>query len=105
MARGHLSTAVVMLLEEFKKEFHGMTEIDLIDDKENLRRIFWFKTIKPLCERAVRYAEKSRVALHAMKTIENSAPLEKYINLTESAAQRALDEQRKSVEFLDEFKN
>ena len=82
-----------------------MTEIDLIDDKENLRRIFWFKTIKPLCERAVRYAEKSRVALHAMKTIENSAPLEKYINLTESAAQRALDEQRKSVEFLDEFKN
>lgn len=103
MARGHLSTVAVMLLEDFKHKYPGVREIDLVDDKESLRQIFWFKTIKRACETAVRHTDKSRLALHAMKTLENFVPLEQYIDITETAAKKALKEQKMSVEFLGEF--
>ncbi|MFA5127732.1 MAG: hypothetical protein WC457_01880 [Patescibacteria group bacterium] len=105
MARGHLSTVVVMLLEDFKQKYPGIREIDLVEDKESLRQIFWFKTIKRACETAVHFTNKSRLALHTMKTLENFAPLERYIDITEAAAQKALKEQKMSVEFLGEFKD
>ena len=103
MRRGHLSTVVVMLINDWIKEYPEQKEIDLQADLEKLQRIFWFKTIERACQTVLDYTQKSRRALRSMAIVENFEPLERYIVLNENAANKALAEQKKSVEFLQEF--
>ncbi len=103
MERGHLSTVVVMLLKDWKIKYPEQKEIDLVSDLKKLQELFWFKTIKTACELAVSYTDKSRIALNKLHFLENPAPLEHFINIAEKVAQKALDEQQKSIDFLKEF--
>jgi len=104
MKRGHLSTVVVMLIQDFKEKYPDQEEIDLKEDKQKLQQIFWFKTIRRACQTAINYTEKSRQALQTITILEKPAPLEHFITITEDTAQKALDEQKKSADFLQEFK-
>lgn len=103
MHRGHLSTVVVMLLEDWAKEYPDRPKIDLVKDKIELQKIFWFKTIKRAGETALQFSKRSREALGRVQIFEDMTPLEHYIKLTENAAQQALDEQKKSLDFLKNF--
>ena len=103
MQRGHLSTVVAMLLDDWIKEYPDQKEIDLGVDLEKLQRLFWFKTIKRACQVVLDFTAKSRQALKSMATIENFEPLERYIVLNENTAKKALAEQQKSIDFLREF--
>jgi hypothetical protein len=78
-------------------------KIDLQADLEKLQRIFWFKTIKRAWQAVLGYTDKSRQALQSMTIVEDFAPLERYIILNENTAKKALAEQKKSVEFLQEI--
>ncbi len=97
MKRGHLSTVVVMLL---KDSGWSKKEIDLETDLLELKKVFWFKTIAKIAQTAINYTEKSRECLRSMTVLENFAPLERFINLTEGVAKKALKEQKESVDFL-----
>ncbi len=103
MQRGHLSTVVVILLQDWKEKYPDKNEIDLKEDSEELKKIFWFKTIKKACEKAVIHTKQSREALDSMTILEDSSPLEHFINIAEDAARKALDEQKNSMKFLEEF--
>ena len=100
LKRGHLSTAIVMLLEDLDP---NQMQIDLINDLEKLKRMFWFKTVIKASKKAIYHTEKAREALKNISIIENFAPLEHYIDITENVAKRALEEQNKSVDFLNNF--
>lgn len=104
MGRGHLSTVVVILLQDWLKKYPGKFTIDLKRDKEKLQQIFWFKTIKSACQTAIDYTEKSKQALQALTILENSAPLERLITITEDVAKQALEQQKDSVDFLQTYK-
>ncbi len=103
MQRGHLSTVVMMLLEDWRQDYPGIKKIDLQADLEKLQRLFWFKTIKRASQTVLDYTGKSRHALRSLKIIENFEPLERYTVLNENVAKKALAEQEMSIEFLKEF--
>jgi len=105
MERGHLSTVVVMLLKDWKIKYPEQKEIDLVSDLKKLQELFWFKTIKTACELAVNYTAKSREALVKLHFLENPTPLAHFIDIAENVAKTALDEQQKSLDFLDRWTN
>lgn len=73
MQRGHLSTVVVLLLKEWIKKYPKKKEIDLIKDKEELQKLFWFETIEKACNTAISHTKKSRNALHQIKILKATA--------------------------------
>lgn len=102
LRRGHISTVVAMLLKDFacpKKE------IDLNSDLLELKKVFWFKTIIKAAQITITHTEKSRQALKSIVIIEDAAPLERLINITENVAKKAIKEQKDSVKFLQSYKN
>lgn len=101
MKRGHLSTAVVMLLKELN---WPKKEIDLETDLMELKKVFWFKTIEKIAQIAINHTEKSREHLRSMMVLENSAMLERFIDLMEGVAKKALKEQKESMDFLRTYK-
>jgi hypothetical protein len=101
MGRGHISTVVDMLSLDFGKK-EGI--IDLEKDLPGLKKVFWFKTIKKAAETAISHTEKSRRALKNIGVFEDTAPLERIINASESVAKKALAEQAESIKFLETYK-
>ena len=101
MRRGHLSTVVVMLLRDLGRK-NG--EIDLDADSVELKKIFWFKTIAGAAETAILHAERSRRALRSLTMLEDPAPLERFIDITENVARKTLAQQEDSMDFLTAYK-
>ena len=63
----------------------------------------WFKTIKDACEIAIKHTDKSRRALFAMTILEDIAPLERFIIITENVAKQGLKEQKDTTDFLGAY--
>jgi hypothetical protein len=103
LARGHISTAVSVLLSKWQDKYPEQARIDLVRDMPALERIFWFESLKPLCECALMHAAKSRAALERISCIENPIPLEKYIRRNETVVHEALSAHGISKDFLRIF--
>lgn len=103
LRRGHLSTVVVMLLKDYKEAKPDKREIDMEKDLAELQKIFWFKTIVKAAEITVQHTEKSRQALESMTILEDLSPLERFIEITEGAAKKALREQKATSDFLKTY--
>ncbi len=101
MGRGHISTVVDLLLRDFERK-DGV--IDLEKDLPELKKIFWFKTIKKAAGIAISHTEKSRQALKSVNIFKDIKPLERIINITENVAKKALKEQVDSINFLETYK-
>lgn len=101
MRRGHISTVVDLLLRDFGRKEGA---IDLEKDLPELKKVFWFKTIKKAAEIAVSHTEKSRQALKSMGIFEGIKSLERIIDISENVAKKALKEQDNSVDFLEAYK-
>jgi hypothetical protein len=103
LARGHISTAVSVLLSKWQNKYPERNCFDLVRDMPELEHIFWFESLKPLCECALMHAAKSRAALERISCIENPAPLEKYIRRNEVVVREALSAHGTSNDFLRIF--
>jgi hypothetical protein len=104
MARGHLSTVVVLLLNGLKASGWRSPTIDLRADIETLRKVFWFNTIKKYAEIVKVHTKASRKALRALDILEDPKPLLRFITITEETALDAEREQEKSADFLKNYK-
>ncbi len=98
LRRGHLSTVVVMLLEDFCRT----GELDLDAELAELRQIFWSKTIPRAARTAITHADAAEEALEAL-ALEDPAPLRRLADRTRAVAERALREQADSAAFLDAY--
>lgn len=103
LARGHISTAVYLLLREWQTVYPARSVIDLDADMPALEQLFWFNVLKPLCEYTLSHAARSRAALESIGIIEDRAPLERFIVRNEVIAREALAEFEKSESFLRAF--
>lgn len=99
--RGHISTAVSVLLTAWKRAHPERSEIDLGKDMPELERLFWFETLTPVCESVLACTARSRAALRSVGLPGNTRPLEAYIEKNERIAEEALREQRRSTAFLE----
>ena len=104
MERGHLSTVVVMLLQDFKEKYPNKKEIDLNKDMKKLEEVFWFETIVRAGNTCINYTKKSRRALKSIKIFEDITPLLKFVDITENSAKEALKEQKNTLDFLKTYK-
>lgn len=104
LARGHISTAVSVLLATWKEAHPDRDVIDLATDMPELERLFWFEALDPLCEAVLDRVAKSRAALESIFAIEDPAPLARFIDRNEAIALRAMRERKQSEEFLASFK-
>jgi hypothetical protein len=100
LRRGQLSTVIAMFLRDWREIHPKAEEIDLEKDLLEARKLFCFTTLGKASAEALRHTAAARQALSRLKVIENPAPLEKFINLTENAARQAFSEQQKTKEFL-----
>ena len=101
LRRGHLSTVIVMMLEEWQKQYPHKKTIDLDKDLKKMQKIFWFQTMKKACTITLSYTKKSKQALKRITYIKNPEYLSKFINTSEKAAKNALEEYEKSISFLN----
>lgn len=104
LERGHLSSAVIKLIKDVKKAYPKLKQINLKKDKKLLKEVFWFKTLPKICREGIKFAKKSRQALKSLRLIEDSTPLERFINLPENALKEALYESKTSSEFFEVYK-
>lgn len=100
LERGHISTALDMLLRDFGAEG---TSIDLEKDIENLRATFWFTTLPRATKKALAHARKSKKALQSLKSISDPAPLFPFADLPEKIALQAIREQQSSLDFMSSY--
>jgi hypothetical protein len=104
MRRGHLSTAVTMLLEDLGPE-RTQFDLDAEADLLELKEMFWFKTLPRVAALAVEHTQLSRQALQSISLFENLAPLERFIALNEAVSKKAMREQKDSVDFLGAYQD
>lgn len=100
LSRGHLSTVVVMFLNDWQKKYPGQKTINLKNDLEKIQQLFWFTTVKKSCRITINYTNKAKKALTAMTFLEHPEYLEKFINISEKVAKIASLEQKKSSDLL-----
>ncbi|MDD4358851.1 MAG: hypothetical protein PHY30_03485 [Candidatus Pacebacteria bacterium] len=101
LGRGHVSTAVAPLIQDYIKIYPNKKEIDLNIDLEELKKIFWFQTIENVSEKAIYHSKKAKEALRSIHILENIKPLKYYADLTQNVAKKALTEQKNSIELLE----
>jgi len=99
LERGHISTAIDMLLRDYGK----VGEIDLEKEIDELRRVFWFVSLPKLAKKAVEHSDLALEALHAMKSIVDPKPLLVFAENPKSVAVEALQNHKNSVDFLKTF--
>ncbi len=99
LERGTISTVVDMLLCDYGKE-----RINLVDDIDAVREVFWFTTLPRVASLALRHTAKSRRALHKVTCIEDFAPLEQFIDRPERIAREALDNYHYSVGLIKGYR-
>lgn len=103
LERGHISTAVYLLLQKWREHHPRKKGVDLEKDMAELEQLFWFEVLTPLCTMILERTERSRQALSRLFCVKNREPLEQFIVRSERAAHQALTEQKRSSEFLNAF--
>ncbi|MCK5021843.1 MAG: terpene cyclase/mutase family protein [Candidatus Pacebacteria bacterium] len=96
----HISPACALVLKKWTKN----KELDIERDLEQLQSIFWNKTIIKLCNDVLKHSQKARMSIKKLKIINNFKIFEKILERQEKSAQKALDEQKKTLQFLKTFK-
>ena len=102
--RGHLSTVVVPLVESYMRRHPEADRINLDNNLDELKEIFWLEAIVPISAQAIRHTEESRVSLDSVSIIENKAPLYRFIDISENIAKKAIKEQGNSTDFISAYK-
>lgn len=103
LARGHISTALSVLIHKWLMKYPDRRDIHLESDMSVLEQIFWFETLRPLCDMVLQHCSRSRQALESLTVFNNAAPLERFITRNENTAREALAEYQKSRDFLRIF--
>lgn len=100
LRRGHLSTVAVMLLNDLERKGG---QIDITRDIDELKKVFWLKTLPKACKIVIEHTERSRQSLKRISILENPAPLDNLIDMIENAARTALEEQKYTSDFLKAY--
>lgn len=103
LERGHISTAVYLLLKKWRATHPNSESIHIQKDMPELERMYWFEVIQPLCKAVLSHTQRSKDALDALTSIVDAAPLEQFITRNARVAQEALGEYERSTGVVRSF--
>ena len=100
--RGHVSTAVCMILSSLPK---NKETINLKSEMTEIRKIFWFKVLPILVKEISYHINESKKALNKIIILKNSEPLLNLVKIQKKINTKANIEYKNSVSFLKGYKN
>lgn len=101
LKKGHISAANALLLKKFDT---AGKKIDLKKDLPNLQSVYWNSVILDICDEILKQIKKAKKALDSISIIENKTILVAILDPIESSAKTAIAEQKKTAEFLENYK-
>ena len=100
LGRGHISTAVAILLLEWERRYPDRRTLNLESDMAELEQIFWFSVLDRVCDFVFERCRQATEALEALNFLKDPAPLKRFIERNEAVALQARRERVRSEEFL-----
>lgn len=103
---GHVTPVVALLLRMFQKNYATKkTKLPLSVLVTRLREIFWYEVIVEICSTIQTHIRLARKHLYAIPMITSPQVFEGILRSLERAAQEALAEREKTIEFIDAYKS
>lgn len=99
LQKGCLSPVVCEIIKVFRKKYKRDC-IDIAEDSKRLKEIFWYKIVTDTCSDIIKNARKAKRCLREIKIIENYDLLEMPVKSIETSAQKTIEEQKETIEFL-----
>ena len=103
MARGHISTAVSLLLERWQQRHGKKQTIDSVRDKQELELLFWFEVLVPLSQAVYTHSAQSKEALSSLRSVVFPQPLLQFITRNKRIADNARAAHQQSSAFIETF--
>ncbi len=99
LKNGQITYVVIKILKKYKKN-----KINLEKDLHNLQKIFWYDCIEEICKKTISHTEKAKTYIQKIKIINDYTLFNNFLFKTQNASQLALDERKKTIEFLKTYK-
>ena len=106
LKRGHISSAVALLLHEWKKgntQAKRVKMVDPVQDLPRLQKLFWYKVIPIISRIILKEVELAGKAATKVSTVENFAFFDNRLEPISKAARETLVKQKQVVEFLGTY--
>jgi len=103
LEKGCITPVNCLLLKDWKKSHRG-TQLNLANDMKKLEKLFWNKTITSVSRDIFKHITTARAILTAINPLSNPFYLHALLDPLESAAQKALTERQKILDFVDSYK-
>lgn len=98
-----LNPVVCLLISEYHRSHPSNSDVALTSLILKCNEIFWYGILPDVCKIILSHINKAKSALHQIPVIENHAIFESILNDLELTTDRAVKEQKNTVEFLQEF--
>lgn len=103
--QGHLSTATALLISDWKKLFPKNNKINLCNDFNGLREVFWTKTIDKISKKLLFFTDQSYIAFKKIDIMKESVFFQKLIEENQKTAISAMKEREQFLSFVNQTKN
>ncbi|MDH4330259.1 MAG: hypothetical protein OEV93_01785 [Candidatus Moranbacteria bacterium] len=96
---GNMTWVVTLIIKRMMK----LKRINLDDDLEKMREIFWHEVVIEICNEIIFHTSKAKKYLQNLKLERDGEFFEKMIKSIENASKKTIDEQKQVSEFLRHF--
>jgi len=105
LSKGHISFAVALLLKKAKeKKIITTKKIKIKKIIPQLQKLFWYEIIKEMCLHIYSHVKKAQDELESSSIILNKDVLEDLLMIYRKGADKALEEKKRTVDFLKIYK-
>lgn len=103
LRRGQINPAGALVLSQFKTKNKKLSKSTINAAMPKLQEHFWMHTIDDICGMIFDHIGGARKSLQRMEYLTDSNFFELFLSPLEKAAQKARDEKKKMLEFLDTY--
>lgn len=101
LSKGHITFAVALLLKKAtEKKIITTKKIEIKKTIPKLQKLFWHEIIEEICSHIYSHVKKAQQELEPLSIIRNKNVLEDLLNIYEEGADKALEERKKTIDFL-----
>ena len=98
--RGFLNPVITLLLKRYRELHPATGAINMVILVEELRELFWYEVVEHLCNEILHHVEFARISLKKMSCVKDTGLFERLLEKSEKSAHQALNERKKTLDFL-----
>jgi len=104
LSKGHITFTVSLLLKKAKeKKIITTKKMEIKKTISKLHKLFWYEVIEEICVYIHNHVKKAKEELNSSSVISNASVLEKLLQVYEDGANKALEERKKTIDFLQVY--